>query len=203
MSFELSHYKDTLLEYKKAGYDISNSCMNNRAKKDLHLTHDIDFNPSLALRLAKVENDVSAISTYFFRLKAINYNLFASDTIQIIKELVSMGHNIGLHYEKTRADANLELDVKRAINITSEMLSMNINFFNVHEPARTGLDISKIFPEKNRSYNSSFFEGYKYLSDSGGRWREGCFSQHINQHNKMLVLTHPLWWYENSPSENY
>jgi len=203
MSFKLSHYKDTLLAYKKAGYDIKNSCMNNHAKKDLQLTHDIDFNPSLALKLAKIENDVSAVSSYFFRLKATSYNLFSFNTIQVIKELISLGHNVGLHYEQTHLEVSVEFDVEKATRIMSEMLFMDINFFNIHEPARTGLDISKILPEKNRSYNSSFFEGYKYLSDSGGRWREGCFSKHINKHDKLLVLTHPLWWYENSPIENY
>lgn len=203
MSFKLSHYKNSLLEYKDAGYDIKNSCKINHAKKDLHLVHDIDFNPSLSLRLAKIEKEVGAVSTYFFRLKALNYNLFSHGVIQVIKELKMMGHNIGLHYEQSSPEINVEYDIQRTIDFVSEMLNMNVPFFNVHEPSRTGLDVSKFLTEKNRSYNSTFFEGYKYLSDSGGRWREGCFSTHINKHDKLLVLTHPLWWYEQSPGENY
>ena len=203
MSFNLSHYKKTLLSYKEAGYVIKNSCMNNLAEKDLHLVHDVDFTPSLALKLANTEKEVDAISTFFFRIKAKNYNLFSFDNIQVIKKLISMGHNVGLHYEPTAQNVDLKNDIESVIDATSKMLHLNVDFFNVHEPARTGIDVSKMLPEKNRSYNSAFFKGYKYLSDSGGRWREGCFSQHINKHDKLLVLTHPIWWYEEHPGENY
>ena len=50
----------------------------------------------------------------------------------------------------------------------------------------------------------------KYISDSGivplsgqGRWREGCMCKHINKHNKMQVLIHPIFWYKENNLENY
>ncbi|MDH3361128.1 MAG: hypothetical protein OEL51_02070, partial [Nitrosopumilus sp.] len=34
----------------------------------------------------------------------------------------------------------------------------------------------------------------KYISDSGRYWREGCMCKHINKHEKLQILTHPIWW---------
>jgi hypothetical protein len=43
----------------------------------------------------------------------------------------------------------------------------------------------------------------KYLSESGGRWRESCFHNWINQVDRLQVLVHPFWWYDKVPQENY
>lgn len=43
----------------------------------------------------------------------------------------------------------------------------------------------------------------KYLSDSSGSWREGYFRQWVGREQLMHVLTHPIWWFEHSPAENY
>ena len=43
----------------------------------------------------------------------------------------------------------------------------------------------------------------KYLSDSSGRWREGHFGSWVGREPLMHVLTHPFWWYERVPAENY
>lgn len=203
MTFELKHYRNTLIAFKEAGYEITLSCTDNLAGKDLQLIHDVDFDPRLSLNLAKIESDVGAISTYFFRLRAVHYNLFSADTSSIIDQLIMMGHNVGLHYENSKYNKTSEQDIVNSIDVMSKMMNHDVEFFNVHEPTRTGLDLRHFLPNKNRCYNSSFFDKYKYISDSGGRWREGCFSNFVNKHDKMLVLTHPLWWYENYPGENY
>jgi hypothetical protein len=46
-------------------------------------------------------------------------------------------------------------------------------------------------------------EGFKYLSDSNGRWREGCVCGHLEEYERLCVLTHGWWWFETSPVENY
>lgn len=203
-SFTLQHYKDTLKKFLDSGYEINNSCVKKGLEKDLHLVHDIDFDPNLAIKIGKIEQDVKAKSTFFFRLKASNYNLFSIKNVKIINNLVEMGHNIGLHYEQSSANIkSLEEDINFNLNVITRLLETKILFFNAHEPSRTGIKISDILPNNNRCYNSVFFKDYKYLSDSGGRWREDCFSKHINLHKKLLVLTHPIWWYEQHPGENY
>ena len=53
------------------------------------------------------------------------------------------------------------------------------------------------------SYENRFFKDIKYLSDSGGRWREGHFNEWVNVENKLQVLTHPWWWFKKYPQENY
>ena len=34
---------------------------------------------------------------------------------------------------------------------------------------------------------------YKYMSDSGMHWREGCWCNHIDKYDKMEILIHPEW----------
>jgi hypothetical protein len=65
------------------------------------------------------------------------------------------------------------------------------------------VSLEKTLLKKNRCHNSSFFQEYKYLSDSSCNWREGCFSKHVGKYSHLLVLTHPIWWYNKSPAENY
>jgi hypothetical protein len=203
-SFTLQHYEDTLKDFLKYGYELDNSCLKNSSSKDLQLVHDIDFDPELTVKIAKIEKEVGAKSTFFFRLKAANYNLLSIKNVKIVHDLIKMGHNVGLHYEQSNKLINsFEEDISFNLNVASNLLGTKISLFNAHEPSRTGIKISDILPYNNRCYNSEFFKDYKYLSDSGGRWREGCFSEHLNSHKKILVLTHPIWWYEQHPGENY
>lgn len=34
-------------------------------------------------------------------------------------------------------------------------------------------------------------------------WREGHFGSWVGREPLMHVLTHPFWWYERVPAENY
>ena len=43
----------------------------------------------------------------------------------------------------------------------------------------------------------------KYLSDSSGHWREGHFAEWVDKVPVLQVLTHPFWWFETVPAENY
>ena len=48
------------------------------------------------------------------------------------------------------------------------------------------------------SYEASherFMVHRKYISDSGGHWREGCACQWLGIENHLTILTHPIWWF--------
>jgi len=202
-NFTLSHYKETISDFQQAGYQTTLLDKHVQGNQ-LVLVHDVDIDVSLVLPMAKIEKSVGAVSTYFFRMGAKNYNLFSRETIRIVREIKNMGHDVGYHYEPPVSNHLAAADsVQKVMSFFTEQTGIELNYFNVHEPARTGIDMSSVLPERNRCYNSLFFKDFKYISDSSARWREGCFCGHVEEHEKLLVLTHPFWWYPNSPTENY
>lgn len=57
------------------------------------LRHDVDRRPVNSLETARIEKGLGILGTYYFRIHADSYNE------NIIKEISSMGHEIGYHYE--------------------------------------------------------------------------------------------------------
>jgi hypothetical protein len=55
--------------------------------------HDVDDEPEYALKMARLESELNIKSTYYFRT---NENVFVGN---IIREVNSLGHEIGYHYE--------------------------------------------------------------------------------------------------------
>ena len=205
-NFTIKHYHDTLQSYINSGWVCGDvETQNETDNKRLVMIHDVDHRISACENFIAVEKYLNICATYFLRLHAKSYNMLSRNSISTAKTILASGGKIGLHYEPTFCPTNIEYatHINQEINILSNILDIEIKHFNLHEPARTGIDLSQVSPDKNRCYNSKFFQDYKYLSDSSCRWREGCFSQHIDRWKKLLVLTHPLWWYKECPAENY
>ena len=98
--------------------------------------------------------------------------------------------------------------LKREIKILSEMFGERIYGASTHEPKRAGISIIesnvKGFGLTYEAYFPQFFKKMKYISESGCRWREGCMCKFIQEKTpKLTILTHPFWWHEKSPLENY
>lgn len=64
-----------------------------KGHKNFNLRHDVDLRPAYALRIAKVESSAGVTATYYFRTVPESYNE------EIIRQIVSMGHTAGYHYE--------------------------------------------------------------------------------------------------------
>lgn len=202
--FSYNHYIKTCNAYKDNKYNFCFLDTNvKKEKKQIYMVHDVDFDLDNAIKLSALESKNKIVSTYFIRIGAKNYNIFNEASKNKVKEILKHGNKIGLHYERTFNNLPIEKDIKKCKDILSNFLNVSVSHFNIHEPARTKIDVSKIYVNENRCYNSIFFKNTKYISDSGGRWREGCFSNHINDYNNLLVLTHPVWWYENNPASCY
>ncbi len=57
------------------------------------LRHDVDLRPEASLRAARMENSLGITGTYFFRITRNSFDA------KIIKEIASLGHEVGYHYE--------------------------------------------------------------------------------------------------------
>ena len=203
-NFTMGHYKKTLESYIDSGWVFDDVSLRSE-NKSIIMAHDVDHDILNCINLINAENEMGVTATYFLRLHARSYNMLCRSSISIAKELLELGAKIGLHYEPTfcPCESKYSHHIVKQMDTLSEAIGSEVSYFNIHEPARTKVDLSGFLPNKNRCYNSSFFKDYKYLSDSSCRWREGCFSEHVDRWDRLLVLTHPMWWYNSYPDENY
>ena len=79
MDFTIEKYKELLEALKK--------------HKCFSLRHDVDLRPDFSLRVAQVEASMGMQATYYFRTVPESYDE------DIIKQIVSLGHTAGYHYE--------------------------------------------------------------------------------------------------------
>ena len=97
--FNLEGYTALLKFIKKSKLKFSFFSDNLNSGRKIILRHDIDFCPIRALHIAKLENKLSISSTYFFLINTEFYNLQFDDNKKILIEILSLGHQIGLHFD--------------------------------------------------------------------------------------------------------
>src|SRR4051812_43380145 len=66
----------------------------------LILRHDIDFCVREARELAMVEAQKGLVATYFFLLRTPFYNLFTAENTKAVREILTAGHRVGLHFDR-------------------------------------------------------------------------------------------------------
>lgn len=211
--FTFRHYEEVLIKAKELGYRFIPHKKIKDVKGDnliIALRHDIDFSTKNSLRFAMIENKQGIKSTYFVRLHG-KYNPFDLENYRIFKKIISYGHEIGLHYAPDFAaltkGETIRL-IRRDVEILGRMFNIKIFGASTHEPKRTGIVINKSNIEKfgleYEAYFPEFVKDMKYISESGGRWVERCMCKFIEKKtSRLAILTHPFWWYNESPLENY
>ena len=81
--------------------------LNPKPDKFVIIRHDVDRMPYRALNMAKLESKKGVKSTYYFRSKMHTFKP------RIIKEIATLGHEIGYHYESL-SDTNGNMDLALA-----------------------------------------------------------------------------------------
>lgn len=185
-------------------------------KKIIILRHDVDSVPHRDFEFAKIEHDLGIISTFFVRVHGQYYNPFREKTFNIFQKILGMRHEIGLHFEARDLAPILKTDMvrlfKKEKKVLEEILGIKIisasehaylnrpkNFWKKHfftqvPKSRVGI---KNYPQEKK-YSLPKFH---YLSDSCGRWREGCLCQNLTRYNHIQVLVHGDHWGKGAKQE--
>lgn len=169
---------------------------NNHADNMVLLRHDIDVSPFLALKMAKMENRLNIKSTYFFMLRSPFYNLFSRSNNEIVKEIISMGHEIGLHYDEGYypENRNLQALIDNEIKIFESSFDIKINAISFHQPSLKIID-NELKINQINTYDKSFFRDIKYISDSNMDFKENPIEiLQSKKFSKIQLLIHPIWW---------
>lgn len=214
--FSLDSYSSALRSFRDAGYAVTGFTDYLAAPQDKHmiLRHDIDNSIEQALRVARVDAEAGCTSAFFLRVHARGYNLMSLPSLQIIREMEELGHEVQLHLEgginEVLGHDNAEW-AERQRRVFETAVGRPLGGFSLHEPARMG---GYEFADQLRetwsdavayhSYESRFMmPAMKYISDSSGNWREGHFALWVDKVPVLQVLTHPFWWFDKVPAENY
>jgi len=175
--FSLVTYYDLLHAFGSSGYRIINFLdyvESIRPNKFVILRHDVDRNPKNALRMAKMERHLGIRASYYFRVIGISHH------DAIVREIASMGHEIGYHYEDLTA-ANGR--VQCAIESFEKELSLFRELYPVKTICMHGSPLSRWdnrelweycdyrdFGIVGEPYFDIDFHEVLYLSDTGRRW---------------------------------
>lgn len=213
--YSLDSYSSALRAYRDAGYSVTGfrKYLDAPQEKHLILRHDVDNSIEQALRVARVDAEAGCSSAFFFRVHARGYNLVSVPSLLIMREIEELGHEVELHLEggihEVLGHDNEEW-AERQRRVFEAVVGRPVRGLSLHEPARMGgYDFASKLVEKWPDADYHTYEGrfmmptMKYLSDSSGRWREGHFALWVDKVPVLQVLTHPFWWYDKIPAENY
>lgn len=205
MQFTHSWYKNIIKLAKEQGYSFCDYSNYNRHEQEIILRHDVDMSLDKAVEMAKIENELGVSSTYFVLMFTNFYNIGGNRERGLIKELVGLGHNVGLHFddtvycsEKDRRSFDYSKAITQEARILSDILGEPVRFMSMHRPDKVTLDMNINTEGIINAYDKLFFDGeIKYVSDSRRRWREDVDSIIANRTcDKIQMLVHPLWYYE-------
>ena len=162
--------------------------------------HDVDGSPHAALALSKIESELGISSTYYFNLRSEFYNLLEPSIINIVRQIYSLGHEIGIHFDASQLDVpsttHLEDALEKERYIFHSCLNIDARSFSFHNPSELTRQFdSYAYASLVNAYSKQFFESFNYLSDSNGYWRFEPLDKFLDHHHERIcVLTHPEWW---------
>lgn len=168
-------------------------------EKTVILRHDVDNCLKKAAILSEIEKELCKCATYFVLLSTNFYNVHSRESRGYIDSIVRNGGNIGLHFDETQYNIQIEDELKDCVYKEAEMLSeitgVNVDVVSMHRPSEKFLSTNVEFENIINSYDRVYFKSMKYLSDSRRYWRENV-DDIIEQetYKRLHILTHPFWY---------
>ena len=168
------------------------------------LRHDIEFSVLRAYELAKIEYNNNIKSTYFVQVRSNAYNPFSTINVNLLNNIIDMGHKVGLHlycHHLNDGDWNsLKMELLIQMHILKVALNKCSDEFSYHKPPKWVLQNRENFIEGHlNAYGKSFFEfsdnpkNIKYIADSRHRWDYG-YPLDNTKYNKIHITLHPDEW---------
>lgn len=202
MEFTYEAYAGLLRKLRKFGYEPIRFCdVSDAVRRPAIIRHDVDMDLQDAEKMAQLESEMNVKATYFVLLTSDYYNLFARDNMKSAKNILGLGHEIGLHFDITAYD---EMTWGKAVAkeclMLGEFLDTRVKSISWHIPKNDLIGVHLGFMDDFgllNAYDPYFYHGYKYVSDSMMRWREPV-GEYIEERKfeKLQILTHPVWYRE-------
>lgn len=200
--FTLANYKHLIQLAKDNGFQfILHKDEFDKDRKDVIWRHDVEFEPDIALEMAKIEHDLGVRATYFFQLHSHYYNLVDVHYNEIFHTIKKLGHHVGLHFDSAYWKISNEQDLDKYITIDRQYLETNlgveIDTFSFHNTTPfTQSCLEYKYGDLINVYASFFKKNYNYCGDSLGYWRFDRLEDVLKDPNiqHLQVLTHDANW---------
>lgn len=207
---ELGHIKDfttsqyiELLKLAKINYKFIGYQDIPRNERFILWRHDCDYSLNRSLRLARIENREQIKSTYFLNPHCDFYNLLEKSQSQIVREIITLGHDIGLHFDagfyNIQSENQLDKLVKKEATWLNDWFGIMPTVFSFHNPTEFLLSCDReSYGDLLNCYSKMFKDTISYCSDSNGYWRFRRLRDVLEKGTDLClqVLTHPAWWQE-------
>lgn len=189
-----------LLDLRNAGYEFG-AFTNAEVppQGQVILRHDVDLDLVAAQRIAQIECDLGVSATFFFLVSSNLYNVMSVEGRTTCKQILSLGHHIGLHFDPTvfgSTEEEFDTGLSSERRLLEEVTGLPISVFSLHKPGNRS-QLYPVGPEGLlNTYSRRFFSDIAYSSDSSGWWRFGSFieSDDFRSHRSVQLLLHPIWW---------
>lgn len=178
-------------------------------KPILIFRHDVDVSPKKALIIAEIEHQMGIRATYMVMVNSPLYSLKDKTNQRILKKLVRMGHEIGIHLNVSSSERNGQIDFKkiekRIVNACKKMeniIGRPVLTISFHRPVKSMIGGPLLIGGKVNAYARKLIRWY--LSDGRGYWREGepLPKLLVPEKTVLQLLVHPIWWgerYQSAP----
>lgn len=149
--------------------------------KQISFRHDVDRKPGKSHKMAQLENQHGVQATYYFRMKPESYSE------RIIKEIISLGHEIGYHYESlcdSKGDFALGIeDFKQNLEKLRKLYP--VKKIAMHGRPTSPYDSRKLwkkydYREFGVEYEPYFDTDYNevlYITDAGRAWGDDSINR--------------------------
>lgn len=162
--------------------------------------HDVDMSMHAALALARIEAEAGVKATYFLLPGSAFYNLLEPEISGITREIMSLGHEIGLHFDATAhtlaGPEDLSRKLAHARRFMEDYCEAPVTAFSFHNPDAAVAGFRDLhYAGMVNAYAACFRDAIAYGSDSNGIWRHRRLADLLAEAPPQLqVLTHPEWW---------
>lgn len=161
------------------------------------LRHDIDFSVAKAEEMAAFDYQAGVQSTFFVLLTTPYYNPLDEGNLRILKRIIDLGHEIGLHYDCSGFDALTSAEQYRRIQCLAACLGSHLDIqiraIAQHKPAAAAMHPE--FSGYMDPYNHPFFRDAAYISDSRMRFRAKDVYAFFRDNPRCQAVLHPIWWH--------
>lgn len=203
--FNPDGYVQIIEKARFLGYDCGHvvSTKPNLDSPYLALRHDVDFSLGLALEMARIEQSIGVVATYYVMINSSFYNAFQRESIESIQSIQSLGHRVGLHWDSRKGHELEPLELQEMLLRESDLLGLaigtEIDDFSQHEPTISPL--VSLGPLSPRDAYSQLQEGgFRYVSDSSMAWRGRGILADLEDLVDIQFLSHPVWWMTKAPT---
>lgn len=201
MEFTYDAYTIMISELRRHGYQFADYRDHDKYDKCVILRHDVDYSLEKAYQLAALEYKLNVHSTYMILVSSGFYNIISKQTQEILKDILKMGHHIGLHFDEANyntQDMNaLKEYALEEVEVLKRWTGTDVAVISMHRPSTACLDADWDFSNQGivNSYGKLFFKGFKYVSDSRMFWREPVMDYiKSDKFNRLHILTHAFWY---------